>query len=67
MNALSLIIPVVGSIASAAAIDFNAFVKAREKDRSTTFDWMLFAGRIATGAATGVVTWAGMSAVGVVK
>lgn len=67
MNVLSLIIPIATGAIGNAAYDMNRFVIARRKDPSVKFDLVLCAASLAYGAMSGFLTWAGMSAAGVVK
>jgi len=62
MNPIIVLVPVIGNAATAARMDFGAFVKAREKDRTVTFDWVLCAARIGEGALHGLVIGLGIDA-----
>lgn len=49
-------LPIISGVISSAVIDLMAFVKAREKDKSATFDAWLMLGRMTLGALTGALT-----------
>jgi hypothetical protein len=54
---------VMSSVLSAALIDIRTYKKARETDKSATFDWCLFGTRLVEGAITGVLVGAGFGVV----
>lgn len=49
-------LPIISATIASAIVDFTAFVAARQKDKTATFDVWLMLGRMTLGALTGAAT-----------
>lgn len=62
MNYTKVLAFAVPGMLTAAKVDFDAFIKAREKDRTAQFDIVLCLVRVVQGAIIGALSGAGYSA-----